>query len=154
LVSVVTEVPVVPAEPVPGSVAGGPVEVADDPVIPGLPAAVSVTVGLPFPPELESAFAPPPAPLGEVSEPTGEDPDGASVDCESAGVPVVAVRLVLVVEDVSLVLGVTWPAVATVVVPFGWMSAKAAGAERKSTTVAAETAAPPAHVRGIQLSDD
>jgi hypothetical protein len=60
----------------------------------------------------------------------------------------------VVVEVVSLVVGVTWPAVATGVVPFGWVSAKAAGAERKSAMLAADTATPPAHDRVVQLSED
>src|SRR5436853_3235803 len=81
-------------------------------------------------------------------------PDGEIVVVLDPGVPVSTVDVVLVVEVVSLVVGVTWPAVATGVVPLGWASAKAAGAERKSAIVAAETAAPPAHDRVVQLSDD
>jgi len=131
---------------------GGPVDVADDPVMPGLPAAVSTTVGVPCPPGSGCVFAPPAAPFGKVSVPAGDALDGPSVDCVETGVPVSTVELV--VEVVSLVVGVTWPAVAAGAVPFGWASAKAAGAERKSTTVAAETAAPPAHVRVVQLSED
>jgi hypothetical protein len=77
--------------------------------------------------------------------------DEPSVDCVETGVPVS--RVDAGVEVVSLVVGVTWPAVATGVGPFGWASAKAAGAERKRAMVAAETAAPPAHDRVVQLSE-
>jgi len=77
--------------------------------------------------------------------------DWLVVDWSEAGVP--ASRIDDEVDVVSLVDGVTWPAVATGVVPLGWASAKAAGAERKSAIVAAETAAPPAHERVVQLSE-
>ena len=87
-----------------------------------------------------------------MSGPTSDTFDGLIVDWLETGVPVSNVDVV--VEVVSLVVGDTWPAVATGVVPFGWASAKAAGAERKSAMLAAETATPPAHVRVVQLSED
>jgi len=85
-----------------------------------------------------------------VSEPTIVTPDGPRVDWLETGVPVSVVDVI--VEVVSLVVGFTWPAVATGVDPGGWASAKAAGAERNNAIVAAEIATPPTPGR-VQLSE-
>jgi hypothetical protein len=79
--------------------------------------------------------------------------DGVIVDCEETGVPVSSVDVVVVLASV-VVVGVAWPVVATVVVPVGWLSAKAAGAERKSAMLTAETASPVPPARVAQLSEE
>jgi hypothetical protein len=134
------------------SLAGGPVDVEDDPVEPGFPAVVTITLRVPFPPLPESPFAPPPTSFGGASVPTSVTPDGPIVDCVETGVPVSNVDAVVVV--VSLAVGAAWPVVATVVVPFGWASAKAAGAERRRAMVTAEMATPPTPARVVQLTED
>jgi hypothetical protein len=128
------------------------VDVDDDPVEPGLPVGVTITSRVPLPPDPGSAFAPPPTSFGGASVPTRVTADGSILDVEETGVPVSTVEVVVVV--VSLVVGSAWPVVATVVVPFGWASAKAAGAERRRAMVTAEMATPPTPARVVQLNED
>jgi hypothetical protein len=128
---------------------GGPVDVEDDPVVPGLPAVVTITFRVPVP---ESALAPPAASFGGASVPTRITLDGPRVELAETGVPVSKLDVVVVV--VSPVVGAAMPVVATVVVPFGWASAKAAGAERRRAMVTAEMATPPTPARVVQLSED
>jgi hypothetical protein len=131
---------------------GGPVDVEVDPVVPGLPAVVTITFRLLFPPVPGSALEPPATSFGGASVPTRVTPDGPIVDFPETGVPVSTVDVVVVV--VSPVVGATWPVVATVVVPFGWVSAKAAGDERRRAMVTAEMATPPTPARVVQLTED
>jgi hypothetical protein len=131
---------------------GGPVDVDDDPVEPGLPAVVTITFRVPFPPVPGFALGPPAASFGGASVPTRITPDGPRVELAETGVPVSSVDVVVVV--VSLVVGVARPVVATVVVPLGWASAKAAGAGSNMAMVTAEIATPPTPARVVQLSED
>jgi hypothetical protein len=126
---------------------GGPVAVGGDPVESGLLALETMIVRVPFPVS-EPGLALPGASPCWVAGPSVVTVDGPRVDWLSTGVPVSVVDVVVVV--VSLVLGVTWPAVATGVAPVGWASAKAAGAERNNAIVAAEIATPPTPGR-VQL---
>jgi hypothetical protein len=118
----------------------------------GSPAVVTITFRVSFPPVPGSAFAPPAASFGGASVPTRITLDGPRVELAETGVPVSSVDVVVV--DVSPVVGAARPVVATVVVPFGWASAKAAGAESNRAMVTAEIATPPTPARVVQLSED
>ena len=139
------------SEVVVGSVEG-PVDVDDEPVEPGLPAVVTITFRVPLPPVPGSALAPPAASFGGASVPTRITLDGPRVELAETGVPVSSVDVVVVV--VSPVVGAAKPVVATVVVPFGWASPKAAGAESNRAMLTAEIATPPTPARVVQLSED
>ncbi len=126
---------------------GGPVALADVPVVPGLPDVWSVTWVLLLPPPPGSALAPPPGSLGEASAPDEVELDGPT--CWFAGVPAFACELEVVPS-----VGAAWLVSAAVVVPVGWVSAKAAGAETTRAMVTADIATPPTPARAVHVSDE